>query len=166
MKPDPQQENPYAPPKVTAETEPGKSPTWRGRAILVGWLVDMAFSFSVSIVLGIVIGVTLVAQGVDPNQLQDALEGMVGVHLAGQAIGFLGTLLGAYCAARMGKTRPLFHALGVGVASFLTALVILPCFPEAQPLWASIIGMLLVLPAALLGGYLRLGQLNAKRPTK
>lgn len=166
MQPDPRQVNPYATSNVTAQTEPGKPSTFRPLAIFVGWLADTVFSLATSLIFGIVVGAVFVAQGIRPENLQKMVEEADWIQLCGQAIGFVGTLLGSYIAAWMGKARPLLHAFGVGVASILTGLVGVALFPAAQPVWATVLGMLLALPAALLGGYLRSATATSKRQTR
>jgi len=100
------------------------------------------------------IGVMFILQGVPPNDLQKLLTELHWVRWFELALGFFGTMLGGYVAARMGKTLPLRHGFAVAVASVVTSALALVMFPSIQPMWASVIALSIAVPAGLLGGYI------------
>ena len=129
-------------------------PRFRPLAIVVGWLADTAFSFITGIVTGISAAVLLIRQGTPPDQVQDHLNNNLTWLLGLSVLGCCGTILGGYVAAWMGKAFPLRHGFAVGMLSILSSLLILVLSPRTQPLWFSVAGLALTVPAGLLGGYL------------
>ena len=147
-------ENPYSPPQTPSEPIP-EVPRFRPLAVVVGWLTDISFSCVTGLVVGIVAAVPLIMQGTPPERLQAELNNMTWVHGVGVLLGCCGTVLGGFVAAWIGKDFPLRHAFAVAMVSLLTALALIVPFPHMQPLWVSVTGLALVVPAGLLGGYLR-----------
>lgn len=145
-------DNPYASPDAGLDSE---GPRMRPLAVLVGFLVDFGSSLAAGVVLGIVAAAVVMSRGVPLDRLENAMNSLVWVQVGGLLVGFCGTTLGGYVAARMGKVLPLRHALATGLISVLLGLVTIVLFPDSQPMWVSLVGLALVLPAAALGGYLR-----------
>jgi hypothetical protein len=68
----------------------------------------------------------------------------------GLILGTASTVLGGYLAARLARTVPYFNALAFGVLGLLISLIGTGDLPG----WFIVIGLLLTLPAALLGGHI------------
>jgi len=83
-----------------------------------------------------------------------------GFDAAALAIGFVCTCLGAYCAGRIGKTRPIQHGLCVAGIIFVISLARFIDYSLAppndlsavHPLWFELIGWMLIITAGYLGG--------------
>ena len=147
-------ENPYTSPEHQAELVP-EAPRFRPLAIVIGSLADITFTLVTNGVLGVIVGVLLIRQGVRVDRLEAELNNMMWVHGAGVLLGCCGTFLGGYVAASISKSFPLRHAFAVAVLSVLIGLVQIVLLPEMQPLWVGVASLTLAVPAALLGGYLR-----------
>jgi MFS family permease len=63
-------------------------------------------------------------------------------------LGTLTTVLGGYLAARMADQVPYMNALAFGIAGMLVGLL----SAHTVPPWFSVLGLVLTVPAALLGG--------------
>ncbi len=70
--------------------------------------------------------------------------------LVGGILGLLATALGGYVAARAAEVAPLLNAACVGLFDVVLGLFLI----GSSPLWFSVIGLLLTLPAAIAGGVL------------
>src|SRR5262249_2956099 len=74
----------------------------------------------------------------------------------GLILGTASTVLGGYLAARLARAVPYFNALAFGVLGLLIGLI----GSSALPVWFNIVGLLLTLPAALLGGHIAKLQMS------
>ena len=79
-------------------------------------------------------------------------------HLAASA---LAGVLGGYLAALIGRTSPFGHALALGIFSQVLGIVTLLSEFGTAPTWFLIALLAMVLPLALMGGYLRSLQVDA-----
>ena len=130
------------------------------KAIIVGLLVDIAGSVVVGIVLGVVVAIIAIAMGVTSPDAVGALR--ANVYL--KAIGLVGTTfftcLGGFVAARMSRPHGVKNAVAVGVLSLAFGIALALAMPGITPMWKLIAGLILTLPAALVGG--RIGNGNAQ----
>lgn len=67
----------------------------------------------------------------------------------GLVLGTASTVLGGYLAARLARSVPYFNALAFGVLGLLISAI----GSGEVPTWFKVAGLLLTLPAALLGGH-------------
>jgi hypothetical protein len=125
-----------------------------------------------AVVAGVVFGGILVAiveyigvllfplpAGVDPTD-SEALAAIadsipVGAQLFVLLAWAVGALAGGWLAARLAPSQPLVHALIVGAVLMVLGIINLVSIPS--PLWFWIVGLLLFLPAAYVGGRLASG---------
>ena len=70
---------------------------------------------------------------------------------------------GCYLTARLAPRNPMKHALVLGVLGLIFNVVGTVVMWEAAPAWYHIISLLLVMPAAWVGG--QLGEVKARRAT-
>ena len=152
-------ENPYSSPENYAETVVD-APRFRVVAVIVGFVADIVFSTVAGIVLAIMATVPLMMSGVRPENVAAELSRVTWLLWATLLVGTLGTMFGGYVAALMGKCWPVRHAAATGILSTLLSLTWIMVSPEAgaEPSWFTMLGLLAALPAALLGGYLRMGR--------
>lgn len=159
-----------APPPSPMESAP---PRWRPLAIVAGVLVDVVGS---TILALMVLNVAATIDGVtSPEGLERYIQRHTVVTKAAQVsfvwvlaqgVGLVGTTTGAYVSGRMGRPRNMEHAVLCG-AVVLTLCVLEGVVHELvpQPNAASMFGnpflwlvLLLIVPAAALGGYLSQAQ--------
>lgn len=69
-------------------------------------------------------------------------------------------VLGCYLTARLAGSRPMLHAMALGAVAFLINLAGFIGSWCASPVWYSLGFLAMILPAAWLGGFLRLRQLR------
>lgn len=93
----------------------------------------------------------------DPAQIARVMDQIpLGAKVSVLLAWGLGSLLGGAVAARMAPRRPLTHALAVGAIQMAGGAVTLYQIPH--PLWMTVVGLALFLPAAVLGA--RLAELS------
>ncbi|MGB2625881.1 MAG: hypothetical protein WAK20_03780 [Candidatus Acidiferrum sp.] len=77
--------------------------------------------------------------------------------------------IGGYLTARIAPTKPMMHAFVLGatglVASIAGAIASWNKLPELGPKWYPIVLIVLAVPPALAGGWLRVLQLSGQRET-
>ena len=123
-------------------------------AILVGISIDVILS--VGLVLGVV--VALMAGGVDFDDdaaMQRWYENPVFL-VAEFAASLLPTVLAGYVTGKMAKFDQLRHALWVGGVMLIlyAVLTFIPMEGPSEPLWFDLASLVVIVPAALAGGYL------------
>lgn len=72
---------------------------------------------------------------------------------------------GCYLAARLAPSRPMLHALVLGALGLLFNIVGSIALWDTAPAWYHITALLLVMPYAWLGGYIRERELMRARTT-
>jgi len=123
------------------------------KAVIIGWLVDIAGSFMAGIFISIVAAVILTARGVSPDQITEELSGSKVFWNISLFTGFSFTFLGGYISAFIADSGEIKHALIVGILSLITGLLLSSITqpPESNLFLISIF----VIPFAVLGGYFR-----------
>ena len=74
--------------------------------------------------------------------------------------GFFFISIGGYITALLAGRSEMKHALALGALSIAMSIVSRLQYPGDEPLWYSIALMFLAIPAALVGGYYRVRQLD------
>jgi|GEM_PF-2389619 len=71
-------------------------------------------------------------------------------------------LLGGFVTARMARGRPILHS--AGLAAFLTAFAAISLLsaPEGEPRWTRVMTQAVLIPAVLLGGFMRMRFRSAR----
>lgn len=113
--------------------------------------------FGLDIVSGMILLATFGGPALDPN-LSDAQMQLVigeviqdpGYLTAALILGTGTTVLGGYIAARLATSVPYYNAFAFAVLGIVVTLLT----AEGLPLWFLIVGLLVTIPAALLGAYL------------
>ncbi len=146
-------ENPYES-SIVRSTSDEDQPRIRISAVLLGLLADIGSTMMAGIVLVIVAAVSMGVQGGDPEAFAEELEAMPLVNYGGFFLGCLGTVLGGYVAALLGKVWPFKHALLMGIGSLLLGVGMTLAFNMDLTSIKSLASMAIVIPMALLGGYI------------
>jgi hypothetical protein len=127
-------------------------------AILLGLFVDIGGTMVFSIVAATVASILLVQSGVGPEDLGGALAESTLFQIVGLAGGLTCTVLGGYVAARFANRGEYATAFAVGLASLVFGEAMMLVSDQTTALWLRLAGDLLVIPAAVLGGHLRMMQ--------
>jgi len=130
------------------------------RAVLFGAVVDTALTaFAFVILLFWVAGPDVFSQ--DEEAAGQAINATVlssEFLLSGLIVGMLATVIGAYVGARRAGISHVRHGGWVAICSALISLLFLldpgANSQSAPPLWYDAVGLVLILPAGLLGGLL------------
>ena len=125
------------------------------KAVAIGVAVDWIGTMVVSTVIGTVAGILLAVRGASLEQLPTQLAGSVSFLLTSGFFGLLCTAAGGFVAAHIARGKEMRHAFAMGVFSLLSGLLVAAIASDPSPLWYRLIFSLLVIPCALLGGYLR-----------
>jgi hypothetical protein len=148
--------NPYTPRGSPVSDPPNARRRSSLGAIALGFGVDILATTVVSTVLSVAAGVSLAAGGASLEDAAAALDRSAGWLAVGMLGGLACTTLGGYVAARFANHSEYANAFAVGVASLVFGEVMLVAFSQDLPLWLRIAGDLAVVPAAVLGGHLRM----------
>ncbi len=125
-----------------------------GRAILLGVVID---NIGTLIVTGLYDALVAQLSGATSNEdLTLILEGSIPLQTVQLALGLSFTAIGAYVAAQIAKGNERANAFAVGLFSTLIGFLFVFASPESAPFWAEAVGLLLTIPAAFLGGEIRL----------
>lgn len=115
------------------------------------------------VILDTAIDVLMHATGIYPPWFQPMATSLWLVAIGYRMID--GTI-GGYVAARLAPDRPMAHALALGVIGFLMSIAGVVATwnrgPEFGPKWYPLALVVVSLPSALLGGFLRARQLRAR----
>ncbi len=125
----------------------------RAKAVLAGIVTDLGATFVVMMVLASLLGAEAGVQDLPEEEARQLVESALqqpAYLLIGGVLGLLATVLGGYVAARVADVAPLLNAACVGVFGVVLGIL----FIGNSPIWFSLIGILLTLPAAIAGGVL------------
>jgi hypothetical protein len=126
------------------------------KAVAIGTAVDIAGSFLLSAVAGLISGIQLARAGLSPAEIQTRLSNSSTVGTIALIGGLLMTLIGGYLAARIAQVDEVRHGTAVGVVGVILGILFMIVFRSwANPLWYDLAGFLLTIPTAAAGGYLR-----------
>lgn len=158
--------DPYRPPGARVKDPQSQQTRPAPLAIALGFIVDVGGTMVFSLAAGIVASMLLVSGGTAPEDLALALEQSVTFQLTSLAGGLACTVLGGYVAARFANRSEYATAFAVGLASLVFGEAMFLFAGQIAPLWLRLLGDLLVIPAALLGGHLRALQKGAAPATR
>jgi len=150
--------DPYRPPGSPVRDPQAAPQRSTPLAILLGLFVDIGGTMVFSIVAATVASILLVQSGVGPEDLGGALAESTLFQIVGLAGGLTCTVLGGYVAARFANRGEYATAFAVGVASLVFGEVMMLFSEQTTALWLRLAGDFLVIPAAVLGGHLRMMQ--------
>ena len=153
--------DPYTPPGSPVSDPPGARRRSSLAAVALGFFVDVGATMIFGLVLAVAGGVGLAASGADPRTVDAIVERSAGFMLVGLAGGLACTALGGYVAARFANHSEYANAFAVGLASLVFGEVMLMVQPQDYPFWLRLLGDVLVIPFALVGGHLRALQKRA-----
>jgi hypothetical protein len=151
--------DPYTPPGAPVEDPPNARRRSALGAVALGFAVDVVATTVVSTVLTAIAGAAP-GDGA-PGDAVPMTRGSAGWLVIGLMAGLACTALGGYVAARFANQSEYANAFAVGIASLVFGEAVLIVFGGDLPLWLRLAGDLAVVPAAVLGGHLRMLQKRA-----
>jgi ABC-type glycerol-3-phosphate transport system permease component len=150
--------DPYRPPGAPVRDPQAAPRRSTPLAILLGLFVDIGGTMVFSVAAATVASIFLVQGGVGPEDLGRALGESATFQLVGLTGGLACTVLGGYFAARFANRGEYATAFAVGLASLVFGETMMLFSAQTAALWLRIAGDVLVIPAAVLGGHLRMLQ--------
>jgi len=128
-----------------------------GRAVLLGILVDIAGSFTLGLlILMILLGIYYASKGIPVDEMETYMKTDIASLFLTIAIGFYFTFLGGFVAGRVAKSDEVLNASIVGIAGVLLLLFF---WNESSP-GVNLIGLTFTIPVAMLGGKLSIKKLT------
>lgn len=157
--------DPYRPPAAdVSAAEKRDRPGSAVKAILLGLAVDIGGTIVAGTAIATAWGVVLGAGGAGTEDIDRFFRESSAFQWAGLSIGLAFTGLGAYVAARIANRAEYRFALMLGLCSLAFGEIVLGGMSDASyPEWARVLGNVLMLPVAFLGGHLRVLE-RARRP--
>ncbi len=123
------------------------------KALAIGLLVDVTGTEVGTFVAYLIFGAVWLGTGHKLEAATKLLADSILAAVAYLVFGLLCTMLGAYVTARLAEREKLRHALGMGFLSELISLAMILFSRDSTPTWYLMLASVLVLPAALVGGY-------------
>lgn len=123
------------------------------KAVLLGIATDLGVTFVAIMVLIAFLGLNAEMETVPEEEAVQLMESTLQEPtylLVGGLLGLIATVLGGYVAAKFARAAPLLNAACVGVFGVIFGIF----FIGGSPLWFDLIGIILTLPAAIVGGFL------------
>jgi hypothetical protein len=148
--------DPYTPPSAPVRDRDPEATGSSWKAVSFGVLADFAGTFVGGTVVYSLLGTMVASDQSAPERLDEALMQSSGYLAISLAVGMCFTILGGFVAARSANRREYWHAFWTGLVVLVLGEVLIGSTPETYPLSYRIIGDLLTIPAALLGGHIRL----------
>lgn len=171
--------DPYSPPQAHLErlgrrpSQPRNRPAEPPQGIsvwplMVGFVVDVGFTFVTMVGMAFVWLGPRIAGGVDPQFATRDMVNDRGYLLASTVLGLAGTMLGGWiCALLAGRGREVRHGvvLGLSLTAFGVLWLLLTIDPMKVNLALTALSLLLTPPAAILGAWVRAQRTSAQPAT-
>src|SRR4030042_3054503 len=127
------------------------------KAVIIGLLVDIIGTTIIGVLIGIIAGIIIATSVVSPEEIGEKFSNFTVFKIVLLLNGLFFSAFGGYLAARIAKISELKHSFITGVLSVLTGILFLLIMPEMTTLdWSQIASLLLTIPFALIGGYVRM----------
>ena len=123
------------------------------KGIILALLLTLALDTIAGVTMFVSMGGSFLRRGMNQQQMSDAIATVTlstDFLLGSILFGTLATIVGGYVAARIAKKEPYLNAGMIGALGFVLGVLT----ANYNPLWFNVVGLGLVLPAALLGGHL------------
>ena len=121
------------------------------RAIGIGVLVDIGGTIVAALIFAIVYSIILSQQGYSPDEIESMMTTSSFVYFVGLILGLGCTVLGGFVCGRITKREEVKHSALVGLVGLVLALL---STGGPEPIWYQIIGVILTVPLAVVGGYI------------
>lgn len=155
-------ENPYTPPSAQVRDRDPERMGSSWKAVALGVLTDFAGTFVGGIIVYATLGSMMASEGTEPERLDEALMQSSAYLTVSLTVGMCFTVLGGLVAARVSKHRAYWHAFLTGLTVLVLGEMMISFAPDGYPLSYRIIGDLLTIPAALLGGHIWMSSRASK----
>jgi hypothetical protein len=126
------------------------------KAIIIGFIADIGGSAITAVSISTVAVLRLVHHGLSYEGAAAVVTRSGWFLPMSMVVGLLFDMVGGYVAATLATTAALRNAFAVGGCSCLLVLISAGLSLGNHPLWYIATAIVLVIPCALLGGYLRL----------
>ena len=134
-------------------------------AVIIGTAVDIiATMIAGAVLIGVVANnAGMPLEWLDQQTIERMISESLALQIAGIFIGSCCTALGSYVAVRFAGHSWLSHSLGTGILSGVAGILMTAFTSTTAPGWDLIVSVCLILPSALLGGYIWQATTGRKR---
>lgn len=122
------------------------------KAVVLAFAVEFALDMLVVRILVMIFGGDLFVPEMSEDEVKKVLETIAAngnYQLTAFVCGMATTVLGGYLAARLAKGFPYYNGLAIGVVGVVFVLI----FGGGGPVWMTILGILLTIPASIYGAH-------------
>lgn len=135
------------------------------KAIMIGWVTDQVVTFVGSFIIGFVATIVFIlvtkVQGGNLNQMatdkfQEQFYSAPILLIMEGTFGLLCTMVGGFVTAYLAKVSEIKHSFAMGSLSLATSILLIRLIPQPLPLWYNLWAGGLMIPFAVLGGFVRL----------
>jgi hypothetical protein len=146
--------NPYRAPDAPVR-DPGGGRRRSGYvAVAAGLAVDVLGTMIGGVVVTLILGIGLAAQGIAPEDMADRLTDSAAFQVFSLLFGLAFTVLGGYVAARVANHRELWYGMLLGAASLAFGEAYIAFSGAEIEVWQRIASLLLAVPAGIYGAHL------------
>ena len=129
------------------------------KPIIIGILVDSACSILLAIPIGVVAVIYSHSKDFTPESFEAYYYNSLPFMLLSLWAGLVAVALGGAVTARIAKEKRLLHALLMGIGTSLLSIPI----SLSLPLWFNVASYTLMIPCALLGGWIVARRINGQQ---
>jgi hypothetical protein len=133
---------------------PGDGGAVSRTAVLQGAAVGAGGALTMTMLVGVAAVVGMNLQGLSPDAILQSMQHGIAIRGFVAAAEWLTAIAGGYAAARIAGRRPATHALWAGRVTVVLKCVTWLLLGSPWTTWLALIDLTLVVPFALLGGYL------------
>ncbi|MDF2440259.1 MAG: hypothetical protein JWN98_1243 [Abditibacteriota bacterium] len=136
---------------------------WSLKAILLGWATDAFGSQIGTSLVAVPMALQMTQSGLSPQQIEARLLNEPIALILFLIVGLIFTVTGGFVAAHSAGHNEVRHAAASGALTLAFHLALISFTPRL-PNWYLALGLLLVVPCSMLGGYIRSKQPTLENP--
>jgi hypothetical protein len=122
-------------------------------AVVIAFVAELGLDQIISTILLVAFGHTNFAPEMSDSERQAFITAVwsdEGFVLFAFILGTATTILGGYLCARIAKIFPYYNGLAIGIVGLVFTLVVM----GEAPVWYTVLGLLIALPASIYGAHL------------
>jgi hypothetical protein len=124
------------------------------KAIVLGVFIDLGLSIIFTLVVGFIYVTHAVKEGVSLAHVQDVILSSDSFFVVCLIGGFVIVTICGFITARLSKQAELLNAAVFGFVGIVLGAIMVLLEERSYPLWFNLTSFLLIVPCAVLGGYL------------
>jgi len=122
--------------------------------ILIGTVFGIVVTVGSALLIGVLLAEVLSKQGLSQREIEEAVASKQATDWLHAGLAAVWTSVGGYLAAKRAGDRESLHGLLVGGVLAVVAGVGMLAMPQAMPIDLTVLGVLLMIPAGMIGGFI------------